>query len=180
MKVLTISDLHGSLEAATIIKDIIDIHKTDIILCLGDVLYHGPRNDLPKDYKPKEVILILNEYKDIIISVRGNCDTEVDQMVLDFPILSELNTFYIGKRKIIASHGHIYSQNNLPHLSKGNVFIFGHIHIPITKKENDYFILNPGSASLPKENHPKTYGILDENSYKIYTFDHKTYKEISF
>ena len=180
MKVLTISDLHGSLQAAQIIDEIIKIHNTDLILCLGDILYHGPRNNLPLDYNPKEIIPILNQYKDKIISVRGNCDSEVDQMVLEFPLLSDLNTFYIGKRKIVASHGHIYSPEKLPFLSEGNVFIYGHVHLPIARKENNYFILNPGSSSLPKENHPKTYGILDENSYKIYTFNHEIYKEISF
>ncbi|NLC96298.1 MAG: phosphodiesterase [Erysipelotrichaceae bacterium] len=180
MKVLAISDLHGSLEAATIIEQIIVRHKIDIILCLGDILYHGPRNDLPLDYNPKKIIPILNNYKDKIISVRGNCDSEVDQMVLEFPILSDINTFYINKRKIVASHGHVYGLDNLPFLSDNDVFIFGHIHIPIAKKENNYYILNPGSSSLPKENHPKTYGVLDDKGFKIYTFNHEVYREINF
>ena len=180
MKVFVISDIHGCLDSANIIDEAFKFHNCDIVLCLGDILYHGPRNDLPVNHNPKQVIPILNKYKNKIIAIRGNCDSEVDQMVLEFPMLSNENIFYLGNRKVFASHGHIYGPSNLPSLNENDVFIFGHVHLPIAKKENDYFILNPGSASLPKENHPKTYGVLDDNGFNIYTFDHKVYLSIKF
>lgn len=180
MKFLVISDLHGSLNAATIIEEALKYHQADKIICLGDILYHGPRNDLPSDYNPKKVIEIMNFYQDKIIAVRGNCDSEVDQMVLNFPISADYNIIYLDNRKIFLSHGHVYGLDNLPQLNDNEIFIFGHIHLPITEYKDNHYILNPGSASLPKQNNPKTYGILDETGFGIYTFNHEIYKSIKF
>lgn len=180
MKFLVISDIHGSVGAVNIIEEAMKEHRFDKIICLGDILYHGPRNNLPCDYNPKKVIEIINKYKYDIIAVRGNCDSEVDQMVLDFPILSTHNILYLKNTKVFSTHGHVYNLDNMPCLNKNDVFMFGHIHIPLAQINNDIYILNPGSSSLPKENHPKTYGILDEFGFEIYTFDHKIYKTIKF
>ena len=180
MKFLVISDIHGSVGAVNIIEEAMEKHKCDKIICLGDILYHGPRNDLPNDYNPKKVIEVINKYKYDIIAVRGNCDSEVDQMVLDFPILSTQNILYIENIKIFSTHGHVYSLDNMPCLNENDVFIFGHTHIPLAQTNNGIYILNPGSSSLPKQNHPKTYGILDEFGFEICTFDHKIYKNIKF
>jgi hypothetical protein len=127
---------------------------TDRLILLGDVLYHGPRNDLPYEYAPKKVIEMLNKYADKIICVRGNCDTEVDQMVLNFPILSESAFICDFGQRLFASHGHKFSPQNLPPLSDGDVFIYGHTHVPedeiVTVGDKEIRCLNPGSVSIPK------------------------------
>lgn len=178
MKYLVVSDIHGALSGAEAIKDSFSYHQVDWILCLGDILYHGPRNDLPVDYKPKAVIPIMNDLADKIISVRGNCDAEVDQMVLSFACTADYNIIPFAKRKVFMSHGHIYSPDHLPKLQKGDVFLSGHTHIPTAYEKDGIYLLNPGSTSLPKGGHPATYALLDEQSFIIYTLDHKEYMHI--
>lgn len=180
MKYLVISDIHGALSGAQAMLEAKNIHKTDMILCLGDILYHGPRNDLPNDYAPKKVIPIMNQVKNEIIAVRGNCEAEVDQMVLEFPCMADYNILPLQNRKIFLSHGHIYSPSHLPTLNPEDAFLSGHTHIPTAKKENGIYLLNPGSISLPKENHPRTYALLDETGFTVYTLDHKQYMQIFF
>ena len=137
--------------------------KADRLLILGDVLYHGPRNDLPKDYAPKKVIEMLNGMKDRIMCVRGNCDTEVDQMVLNFPVLADYAIIDTCGKMIYATHGHNYNPEKLPPLKSGDALLFGHIHVPKCYTENDILILNPGSVSIPKENSEHSYMILEGN-----------------
>lgn len=180
MTILTISDIHGSFHYLEKALGIFHKEKPDLILILGDELYHGPRNPLPKDYNPKLVAETLNKYKDKIIAVRGNCDSEVDQMVLDYPITSDLSTIFWNDRKIIATHGHIYNEDKLPPLSSNDILIYGHTHLPVAKKEKDIFILNPGSISLPKGGNPNSYGIFKDNSFKVISFDGDILKDISF
>ena len=168
MKLLIASDIHGSLHYANCIKEAFLKNNCDKLLLLGDLLYHGPRNPLPFDYNPKGVIEVLNSLKDRIIAVRGNCDAEVDQMVLDFPIMSDYTIITFEQFQLFATHGHIYNLDNLPTLQKNDVFLFGHIHIPIAKKEKNYYVVNPGSITLPKENTPHTYAILENNEITIY------------
>lgn len=177
---LVISDIHGSLDGALLVKNAFKKHNADCILCLGDILYHGPRNDLPNDYYPKKVIPILNDLANYIISVRGNCDAEVDQMVLDFACTSDYNIIPYQNNKIFMSHGHIYSPNNLPTLNKGDLFLSGHTHIPTAELNNEgIYLLNPGSISLPKNGHPKTYGTLQNNIFNIYTIENDLYMSIT-
>lgn len=180
MKYLVVSDIHGSLSGAEVLKESFKYHQADAILCLGDILYHGPRNDLPSDYAPKKVIEIIKSLIPNIITVRGNCDGEVDEMVLGFPILSTTNYFYLNpKHKVCMSHGHIYSPDKLPPLEPGNIFLSGHTHIPTAyTNKNGVYLLNPGSISLPKENHPRTYAILDDSNFTIYEIDHTPYMSI--
>lgn len=181
MKFLVISDLHGSIDAANLAINQFKEQNCNAILCLGDILYHGPRNDIPNDYQPKQVIHLLNQYSKNIIAVRGNCDSEVDQMVLQFPITSDYNQLYLGERRIFMTHGHGYSTTNQPPLEAGSIFLNGHTHIPTAEKnENGIYLLNPGSMTLPKQNHPKTFAILDEMKFTIYTSDLKKYMDIHF
>lgn len=181
MKYLVVSDIHGALSGAEAVKKAKEYHQIQTVLCLGDILYHGPRNDLPEDYAPKKVITIMNDLKDNIIAVRGNCEAEVDQMVLQFACMADYNIIPMDQRKVFMSHGHIYSPDNLPSLTKGDIFLSGHTHVPTTNiNEEGIYLLNPGSVSLPKENHPRTYAVLSEDDFTIYTLDHKEYMHISF
>lgn len=180
MKYLVCSDIHGSLRGAESLKECLERYNPDQVLCLGDILYHGPRNNLPEDYQPKMVIEVLNKVYNKIIAVRGNCDAEVDQMVLDFALTADYNEFLLGTRKVFMSHGHIYSPQHLPHLEEGDIFLSGHTHIPTAVKENGIYLLNPGSISLPKGGHPKTYAILTEDSFTVYTINHEVYQSVSF
>lgn len=176
-KILVISDIHGALGGAQLMEEALRLHQSEKILCLGDILYHGPRNDVPEDYAPKKVIEIMNRYKDIIIAVRGNCEAEVDQMVLEFPCMSDANQLYLFGKKVCMSHGHIYSPANMPVC---DVFLSGHTHIPTAEKKNGILLCNPGSASLPKNGHPCSYGILDENGFRVMRADHQEHMRVSY
>jgi len=180
MKLMFASDIHGSAYWGSKVLERFEAEKADYLVLLGDLLYHGPRNPLPKDYNPQTVIKLLNSVRDKIIAVRGNCDSEVDQMVLEFPMMADYNIIPFENRKLMASHGHIYDENTLPtSLGAGDIFIFGHIHIPVLKQLEGVYILNPGSATLPKEDHPNTYAILEGDCFKVKTFDGEVYKELN-
>ena len=165
MKILIASDIHGSAYYCRLLLERFSEEKADRILLLGDILYHGPRNDLPCEYAPKEVIALLNPLKEKLFCVRGNCDTEVDQMVLQFPVLADYCILPVGEKLIYATHGHIYNENNLPSLAKGDVLLNGHTHIPKCKEYENYVYMNPGSVSIPKENSPHSYMILEDNKF---------------
>lgn len=180
MKLMVASDIHGS---AYYCRKMIDTYKkeeAERLLILGDLLYHGPRNDLPKEYAPKEVIGMLNEMKDEIIAVRGNCDAEVDQMVLDFPIMADYCVIANGKHIVYATHGHIFNADSLPPLKKDDILIHGHTHVLKAEKLEGCTLLNPGSVSLPKEGNVPSYGILDKRGFVIKDFSGKVIKEIEF
>ena len=174
-KLLVISDIHGALSGAELLLDAIAMHEPKRILCLGDILYHGPRNDLPATYAPKKVIEIMNSLTAKIIAVRGNCEAEVDQMVLNFPVMADYNVIPYGDRKIFMSHGHIYGPGHLPALNEKDIFLSGHTHIPTVTEKDGIFLLNPGSAALPKEGHPCSYGLFDENGFTVFREDHTVY-----
>lgn len=162
MKLMIASDIHGS---AFYCRRMIDAYKreqADRILLLGDILYHGPRNDLPEDYNPKEVIAMLNAMKDNLLCVRGNCDTEVDQMVLEFPILADYCLLELDSHTVFATHGHHFNPKNLPPLKQGDILLNGHTHIPANKNMGTYTYMNPGSVSIPKEHSAHGYMIYDK------------------
>jgi putative phosphoesterase len=142
---------------------------------LGDILYHGPRNDLPEGYAPKKVIAMLNEVKDELLCVRGNCDTEVDQMVLEFPILADYAILYAGGRMIYATHGHVYNEGKLPPLKKGDVLLHGHTHVPKCTEHENYLYINPGSVSIPKEGSAHSYLILEDGILSWKALDGEIY-----
>ena len=165
MKFLIASDIHGSAFYCKKLMDRINDEKADRVLLLGDILYHGPRNDLPKDYDPKAVIDMLNSIKDKIFCVRGNCDTEVDQMVLKFPILADYAVIPLGQRLIYATHGHIFNEENLPQISNGDILLNGHTHIAKCVCHENYVYMNPGSVSIPKADTFNSYMIFNGNEF---------------
>lgn len=161
MKLMIASDIHGSSYYCRKMIEAYRQEEADRLLLLGDLLYHGPRNDLPKDYNPKEVISMLNAIKNELLCVRGNCDTEVDQMVLDFPILAEYCLLELDGRTIFATHGHNFNPNSLPMLKEGDILLNGHTHIPANQNMGTYTYMNPGSISIPKEGSAHGYMIYD-------------------
>lgn len=165
MKLFIASDIHGSARFCRLMLERYRAEKADRMLLLGDILYHGPRNDLPEEYAPKQVIEMLNNFKNDILCVRGNCDTEVDQMVLEFPVLADYALLQIGDRTIYASHGHIFNENNLPPLHKGDILLNGHTHVPKCVKHENYTYMNPGSVSIPKESSHHGYMTLENGVF---------------
>lgn len=180
MKVVFASDIHGSAYFTKKLVEKFHEHQADKLVLLGDLLYHGPRNDLPREYSPKESLALLNTLKDKIYAVRGNCDSEVDQMVLEFPMMADYVILRFNDITFYASHGHLFSPENLPALQKGEAFIFGHIHLPLAEKREDIYILNPGSTSIPKGGNPSSYAVLEDKTFRIYSFDDEVLKEIQF
>ena len=165
MKWMIASDLHGSAYYCRKMLEAFEREGADRLFLLGDLLYHGPRNDLPREYTPKEVIPLLNGKKEKLLCVRGNCDAEVDQMVLEFPVLADYAVLPVGQRLIYATHGHIYHVKNLPPLAPGDVLLHGHTHVPAwTEFGQGNLYLNPGSVSIPKENSPHSYMTLEGNT----------------
>ena len=165
MKLVIASDIHGSAYYCGLLLKAIETEKADRVLILGDILYHGPRNDLPECYAPKKVIEMLNPLKDKLLCVRGNCDTEVDQMVLDFPILADYSVIPVGERLIYATHGHNFNENNLPPISKGDILLNGHTHVSKCVEHSDFIYMNPGSVSIPKEDTPHSFMTLKEGKF---------------
>lgn len=161
MKWMIASDLHGSAHYTRLLLEAWQREQADRLLLLGDILYHGPRNDLPRDYDPKQVISLLSPLKGRVFAVRGNCDTEVDQMVLPFPILADYCVLESQNRLIYATHGHVYNLQNLPPLAQGDILLHGHTHVPASQQQEGVFYLNPGSVSIPKEGSPHSYMTLE-------------------
>ena len=166
MKYMFASDIHGSQYYCKKMLDAYKQEKADRLVLLGDLLYHGPRNDLPKDYAPKQVIAMLNEVKEELYVVRGNCDAEVDQMVLQFPILADYAAFWLGDLMVWATHGHVYNTSNCPKMKKGDILLHGHTHVPAAEQFGDgYYYINPGSLSIPKENSQHSYLMLEGRTF---------------
>lgn len=178
MKLMFASDIHGSAYYCRKMLEAYQAEEAGRLILLGDILYHGPRNDLPKEYAPKEVIAMLNPMKNEICAVRGNCEAEVDQMVLDFPVMADYALILYGERNLYATHGHIYNENNLPPLKNGDILIHGHTHVSKAEKREGYTLLNPGSVSIPKEGNPPSYAILEDGLFTIKGFDGTIIKEL--
>lgn len=177
MKWLIASDIHGSAYWCRRLLEKYAQEKADRLILLGDVLYHGPRNDLPDEYAPKKVIEMLNGMSDSILCVRGNCDTEVDQMVLKFPVLADYALLDLGERMIYLTHGHIYNENNLPPLREGDILLHGHTHVSKCVDHGNYVYMNPGSVSIPKENTPHGYMTLENGTFLWKSLDGEIIKE---
>ena len=171
MKYMFASDIHGSAFYCRKMLDAFEKEGAERLVLLGDLLYHGPRNNLPKDYAPKQVIAMLNAVKDRIYAVRGNCEAEVDQMVLDFPVMADYCILNIEGNTFYATHGHVYNQEHLPPLMQGDILIHGHTHVWKAQEMDGYILLNPGSVSIPKEGNPPTYGILENGDFIIRDFE---------
>ena len=172
MKLMIASDLHGCAPACKKLLDTFTASGAERLILLGDLLYHGPRNDLPEGYDPKAVIAMLSEYADRLFCVRGNCDTEVDQMVLPFPILAETALLFVDGKTWFACHGHRTganpTANDLPKFPAGSVVLSGHTHIPVLKTNADgVTLLNPGSTSIPKGGFPASYAVYEDGSFAV-------------
>ncbi len=179
MKLLIASDIHGSLRFCEELLKACDREQADRLLLLGDLLYHGPRNDLPEQYAPKGVLAALNERKQKILCVRGNCDTEVDQMVLEFPILADYAWICIGSCRIYATHGHLWHPDHLPPLLPGDVLLYGHTHVPAWESRGQILCLNPGSVSIPKNQSSRGYMVFSEGVFEWKTLEGTVYHRLS-
>jgi len=170
-RILFLSDIHGSPCNLREVLAYVMQKPVEQIVLLGDELYHGPRNPLKDDYEPKAVVEILNGLKEKLIAVRGNCDCEVDQMLFEFPIMSDYSTLLVDGYKFFLSHGHKWNSCNLPPVGSCSVLCYGHTHIPdlhISKDDNRVICFNPGSVSLPKGQFPASYGIYEDGVLGIY------------
>lgn len=177
MKLLIASDIHGSSYYCEKLIQKYNEEKPDKMLLLGDILYHGPRNDLPRDYAPKQVIEMLNDIAENILCVRGNCDTEVDQMVVDFPILADYCTIFDGKLTMYATHGHHIDDIKC---ASGSIVLGGHTHVPACEKREGYIYINPGSVSIPKENSHNGYILYSSGGFQWKDFDGNVIMQTSF
>ena len=176
MKFIIASDIHGCAPACRKLLDSFAASGADRLILLGDLLYHGPRNDLPEGYDPKAVITMLSEYADRLFCVRGNCDTEVDQMVLPFPIMAETALLFVDGREWFACHGHRTGANpstgDLPRLPASSVILSGHTHVPVLEENADGILLfNPGSVSIPKGGFPASYGVYEDGKFAVRSLD---------
>lgn len=186
MKYFIASDIHGSAYWCEKMLESFEASRAEKLILLGDLLYHGPRNDLPRSYDTKAVTAMLNEHRKEIIAVRGNCDSEVDQMVLDFPILADFAWLRLPDFSIFATHGHIYNdeeENRMPQISEGDCLLHGHIHLPEAEEKRSregfrYYLLNPGSVSLPKGGNPNSYAVLDGREFFVSDFSGNRIKGI--
>lgn len=166
MRWMIASDIHGSAVFCRQMLKRYDEEHADRLLLLGDLLYHGPRNDLPKGYAPKEVIAMLNDRKDELLCVRGNCEAEVDQMVLHFPVMADYAIIPNGRNIIYVTHGHHASEQTPPPLKEGDILLHGHTHVPKCVSHENFVYMNPGSVSIPKENSPRSYMIYDDGVFE--------------
>ena len=163
MKLMIASDLHGSAYYTRLLLTAMDREQSDRLLLLGDLLYHGPRNDLPREYAPKQVIQLLNARKSQILCVRGNCEAEVDQMVLEFPVLSEFGVVFADGLTLYMLHGH--KNLDIPVLP-GDILLCGHTHVPAVRKDGEHYYVNPGSVSIPKEGSCHGYMMLENRQLR--------------
>ncbi|PKH59230.1 phosphodiesterase [Shewanella sp. Choline-02u-19] len=172
MELFFASDLHGCFDSTQ--KMIAAFEQSDAkhLILLGDILNPGPRNTLPAGYAPIEVANLLNGYGDRIIAVRGNCDSEVDQVLLDFPIMSDYNLVLLPNgRRLFLTHGHLYNIANHPRLCRGDIIASGHTHVPVAAQHDDLIEFNPGSVTMPRGGHAASYGVLHNNTLSVMSFD---------
>ena len=166
MKLLIASDLHGSALYCGQLLEALEREGAQALLLLGDLLYHGPRNALPPEYDPQKVAVLLNGLNCRVFCVRGNCEAEVDQMMLRFPVLGDYCLLQAGERLVFATHGHQYNLQTPPALKAGDVLLHGHTHVPAKDCSAGFWYLNPGSVSIPKEDSPHSYMTLEEGTFR--------------
>lgn len=180
MRIMAAADIHGSAYYCRQLLEAFERENCEKLLLLGDILYHGPRNELPTEYAPKQVIEMLNAKKERLLCVRGNCDTEVDQMVLNFPILAEYCYLYTEKTTIFATHGHKFHKNCMPNLAPGEILLHGHTHVPACEWIGDNLYINPGSVSIPKEDSYHGYLMIDGDCFLWKSMEGTVMQEYKF
>lgn len=173
VKLLIASDLHGAAPAVQALASRIEAEAPERIVLLGDLLYHGPRNDLPQGYAPKEVISVLNGLADRIVAVRGNCDAEVDQMVLDFPCMADYALIEMDGHELYLTHGHL---DLAPRLTPRSALLSGHTHVKVLEKREGVLHVNPGSTSIPKDG-TSSYAVYENGVFALKTLAGKTLAE---
>lgn len=171
MKLFLASDIHGSAEGCERMLSRFEAEQADKLILAGDILYHGPRNDLPERYAPKEVAAMLNGYTDKILCVRGNCEAEVDQMMLNFPCLADYIVLWDGDTEMFVTHGHLWDPESIPGVHSGMTVVSGHTHIWRAETIDGIRYINPGSVSLPKNGNPPTYAVYENGTFAIKTLD---------
>lgn len=172
MKLFFASDLHGCVPATE--KALAEFERSgaETLVLLGDVLYHGPRNPIPEGYEPAKVADLLNQYADKIVAVRGNCDSEVDQMLLSFPMMTDYAWVVLESgQRLFLTHGHIYNAQKRPALKQGDVIVHGHTHIPVAELDGEQYVFNPGSVTFPRNGFAPSYGLLENKQLKVMTFE---------
>lgn len=168
MKLFFASDLHGCLAATEKTLDLFVQSEAEHLVLLGDILNHGPRNPVPEAYSPPQVAERLNQYAERIIAVRGNCDSEVDQMLLSFPMMMDYSWVLLESgQRLFLTHGHLYNGANIPALKAGDVLVHGHTHIAMAHKRQDIVVFNPGSVTFPRENQPASYGLYQAGQLSV-------------
>ena len=171
MKLFFASDLHGSLPATEAMLERFQRSGSEHLILLGDLLNHGPRNPIPEGYQPAQVAERLNEYSERIIAVRGNCDSEVDQMLLTFPIMSDYAWVMLASgQRLFLTHGHLYHSDKRPMLRRGDILVHGHTHIPLAYEDNGCVIFNPGSVTFPRQAYEASYGELHDTELTVKSF----------
>lgn len=171
MKLMILSDVHGFTEPLNKALEYFDREQCSHILFLGDALYHGPRNAFDESYNAAATAEVLNRYSDKILAVRGNCDSEVDQMVLSYPLMSDYHIVLDGERKIFFTHGHIYNRDVMPPLNKGDIFASGHTHVAEIEEIDEIIHFNPGSVSLPRRETLPSFGLYDGSELKVISLE---------
>lgn len=165
-KIMIASDIHGSAYWCEKLIEAFEAERPDKLVLLGDLLYHGPRNPLPDGHDPKKVASLLSAVKEKLVCVRGNCDAEVDQMVLPFPVLADYAILLVDGRTLFLTHGHLYNPDRLPPMQKGEILLNGHTHVPCSKElGNGVLYLNCGSVALPKEDTPHSYLVFEDGAF---------------
>ena len=179
MKWMIASDLHGSAKCCRLLLEAFRREGAERLILLGDLLYHGPRNDFPEEYDTRAVTALLNTAKDRLLCVRGNCDSEVDQMVLEFPIMADYALLEWDGAVLYATHGHIWNEENTPPMTRGTVLLNGHFHVPAARRHDGWHYINPGSTSIPKDGSPESYLILEHNVFTWKDMNGKAYQTYS-
>ena len=180
MKLMFASDIHGSADVCEAMFRRFEAERPDKLILLGDLLYHGPRNDLPPRYDPKSVIAMLNGMKEDLLCVRGNCEAEVDQMVLEFPVMADYMTMWIDGHMLFCTHGHLYDIENMPNIRRGDAVISGHTHIYRAEEKDGVTYMNTGSVSLPKNGNMPTYVIYTDGQFQVRDMDGRCVASAAF
>lgn len=166
MKLVIASDIHGSAKWCREVMGVIEEVAPDKVVLLGDLLYHGPRNPLPDEYSPAEVATMLNGVAKHVVAVRGNCDAEVDQMMLEFPCMADYAIVTDGSQQLYCTHGHLFSPESLPPLPEGTAFLYGHFHVKRDEVVGGIRLFNPGSAAIPKDG-THSVGVYEDGSFSF-------------